>query len=118
MAAAGGARGLLEEMDKKAQASPVADLTPEPPTSDLSNGDKSPKAYAGKFDPKAIAKKAATSSHSSSKLGTDIALPDVAKASAISNSTNTSIKADTKLASVNGLSGEPILTISALFFPC
>ena len=103
--AAGGARSLLDEMDKKAQASPVAPASPEVPTQ--VNGDESPKPYAGKFDPKAIAKKATSGSATASKLGTDIALPEIAKTSATLNSTNTGLTADKKIAAVKSSSGKP-----------
>ncbi|KAL9039902.1 MAG: hypothetical protein Q9180_002247 [Flavoplaca navasiana] len=101
--AAGGTRSLLEEMDKKANASPVA--MPSPEASEV-NGDASPKPYAGKFDPKAIVKKATTGAASATKLGTDIALPEVAKTSATLNSLSTGPKANHSLATVNGSSGK------------
>ncbi|KAI4267505.1 MAG: hypothetical protein LQ337_008316 [Flavoplaca oasis] len=100
--AAGGTRSLLEEMDKKVNASPVA--MPSPEASEV-NGDASPEPYAGKFDPKAIVKKATTGAASATKLGTDIALPEVAKTSATLNSLSTGPKANHSLATVNGSSG-------------
>ncbi len=92
---AGGTRGLLNEIDKKAQVvqtlpSPVS---PERPV------DEAPAPYAGKFDPKAIARKATTGSAGMTKLGTDVALPQIAKPSAIITSTNTGSKADKIVAS-------------------
>ncbi|KAL9594665.1 MAG: hypothetical protein Q9219_006903 [cf. Caloplaca sp. 3 TL-2023] len=90
--AAGGTRSLLDEMDKKANASPVAVASPDPTVE--TNGDVSPKPYAGKFDPKAIVKKATSTSTGVAKLGTDIALPEVAKTSATLNSTNAGPKAN------------------------
>ncbi|KAL8849903.1 MAG: hypothetical protein Q9221_005122 [Calogaya cf. arnoldii] len=101
--AAGGTRSLLDEMDKKANASPVT--LPSPEASEV-NGDASPRPYAGKFDPKAIVKKATTGAASASKLGTDIALPEVAKTSATLNSISTGPKANHSIATVNGLSGK------------
>ncbi|KAL8645958.1 MAG: hypothetical protein Q9226_007066 [Calogaya cf. arnoldii] len=110
--AAGGTRSLLDEMDKKANASPVT--LPSPETSEV-NGDASPKPYAGKFDPKAIVKKATTGAASASKLGTDIALPEVAKTSATLNSISTGPKANHSIATVNGLSGKasPVAPLKA-----
>ncbi|KAI4106569.1 MAG: hypothetical protein LQ339_003029 [Xanthoria mediterranea] len=101
--AAGGTRSLLDEMDKKANASPVA--LPSPEASEMS-GDTSPKPYAGKFDPKAIVKRATTGAASATKLGTDIALPGVAKTSATLNSISTGPKANHSIAPVNGPSGK------------
>lgn len=101
--AAGGTRSLLDEMDKKANASPVA--LPSPEASEM-NGDTSPKPYAGKFDPKAIVKRATTGAASATKLGTDIALPGVAKTSATLNSISTGPKANHSIAPVNGPSGK------------
>ncbi|KAL8733735.1 MAG: hypothetical protein Q9166_001928 [cf. Caloplaca sp. 2 TL-2023] len=101
--AAGGTRSLLDEMDKKANASPVA--LPSPEASEV-NGDASPKPYAGKFDPKAIAKKATSGAASATKLGTDIALPEIAKTSATLNSISTGPKANQSLATANGSSGK------------
>lgn len=103
--AAGGTRSLLDEMDKKANASPVA--LPSPEASEM-NGDTSPKPYAGKFDPKAIVKRATTGAASATKLGTDIALPGVAKTSATLNSISTGPKANHPIAAVNGSSGKPL----------
>lgn len=73
-------------MASSAAVSPRSPATP--------NGDASPVPYAGKFDPKAIAKKAANSSTGVTKLGTDIALPEIAKASATLNSAHTGLKAN------------------------
>ncbi|CAL8583351.1 pre-mRNA processing RNA-helicase, variant 2 [Xanthoria parietina] len=101
--AAGGTRSLLDEMDKKANASPVA--LPSPEASEM-NGDTSPKPYAGKFDPKAIVKRATTGAASATKLGTDIALPGVAKTSATLNSISTGPKANHSIAPANGSSGK------------
>lgn len=105
--ASGGTRSLLDEMDKKANASPVAAVSPEPTT--MTNGDDSPKPYAGKFDPKAIVKKATSGSAGATKLGTDIALPEVAKTSATLNSSSTGPKANQSIASANSSSGKHVL---------
>ncbi|KAL8914659.1 MAG: hypothetical protein Q9172_007043 [Xanthocarpia lactea] len=100
--AAGGTRSLLDEMDKRANASPVALQSPE--ISGM-NGHASPKPYAGKFDPKAIVKKATTGAAAATKLGTDIALPEVAKTSATLNS-STGPKANHSIATMNGSSSK------------
>ncbi|KAI4266045.1 MAG: hypothetical protein L6R38_008997 [Xanthoria sp. 2 TBL-2021] len=101
--AAGGTRSLLDEMDKKANASPVT--LPSSEASEVNEG-ASPKPYAGKFDPKAIVKKATTGAASATKLGTDIALPELAKTSATLKSLSTGPKANHSIATVNGSSGE------------
>ena len=103
----GGARSILEEIDRKAAASPAislpavaspavvaSPLTPD----DTPIGGASPVPYAGKFDPKAIARKAANTLTGVTKLGTDIALPDLAKASGPSNSMHVGLKANKSLA--------------------
>ncbi|MCJ1406972.1 pre-mRNA processing RNA-helicase [Ptychographa xylographoides] len=94
---AAGARSILDEIDRKAVVSPA---TLESPLSsnDTPNGGVSPTPYAGKFDPKAIAKKASTASTGMTKLGTDIALPEITKASGPLNSTHTAFKANKSLA--------------------
>lgn len=74
-----------------AVASPVSPETPDK--------EVSPAPYAGKFDPKAIARRATAGSAGVTKLGTDVALPEIAKASAAINSTSTGSKADKTLAS-------------------
>ncbi|KAL8766326.1 MAG: hypothetical protein Q9209_006852 [Squamulea sp. 1 TL-2023] len=99
--AAGGTRSLLDEMDKKANASPAA--LPSPEASEL-NGDTFPQPYAGKFDPKAIVKKATTGGINATKLGTDIALPELAKTSATLHSVNAGPKANQSTATANGSS--------------
>ncbi|KAI4198169.1 MAG: hypothetical protein LQ350_005456 [Teloschistes chrysophthalmus] len=99
---AGDTRSLLDEMDKKANASPAAVASPSaavsPGVATVAEGEPSPKPYAGKFDPKAIAKKATAGSAGASKLGTDIALPEVTKTSATLNPTTTGPKANQTLA--------------------
>lgn len=88
---AGGTRSLLEEIDRKAAASPII---ASPSTPETSNEVTSPVPYAGKFDPKAIAKKATSGSTGMTKLGTDIALPEPTKSSGPLNSTHTGLKAN------------------------
>ncbi|MCJ1380490.1 pre-mRNA processing RNA-helicase [Xylographa soralifera] len=104
---ASGAPSILDEIDRKAAVSPTissptaasslaaaSPLTPD----DIPTGAASPTPYAGKFDPKAIARKAANSSTGVTKLGTDIALPELAKASGPSNSAHIALKANKSLA--------------------
>ncbi|KAI9848127.1 MAG: pre-mRNA processing RNA-helicase [Thelocarpon superellum] len=75
--AVGGTRGLLDAMDRRETASPATASPLSPATPDRTT---SPAAYPGKFDPKAIAKKAtAVSAPTKSALGKDVALPDSAK---------------------------------------
>ncbi|KAF2084423.1 P-loop containing nucleoside triphosphate hydrolase protein [Saccharata proteae CBS 121410] len=78
-AAASTPRDILAAMDKKEAASPmVASPTVASPATD----DTTPTPYAGKFDPKAIAKKAKGSSNSPSTLGIDVPVPVSTKTSA------------------------------------
>lgn len=71
----GGAREILEAMDRKKVASPTAAASPGSPAPDTTAS--SPKQqYAGKFDPKAIAKKASgPSTAGANALGGDVAVP-------------------------------------------
>lgn len=78
LAAAGGARSILTEIDKKAGLSPAASSPPSPVVS----GGVSPAPYAGKFDPKAIVKKAQPSTATPDVLGADVAAPQLPKQSA------------------------------------
>ena len=113
---AGGTRSLLDEIDRKAAGSP---LVPSPSTPDPINGDASPTPYAGKFDPKAIVKKATIGSTGVTKLGTDIALPEISKASGPLNSTHTGLKANksTALATpISGKSMKPIVVVVSLIY--
>lgn len=102
---AGGTRNLLAEIDKKAQESPIAASPVSPATPVETTAPASPAPYAGKFDPKAIAKKAAAASSAANKLGTDIALPEIAKTSATRSTVNGS-KANGILAQANGTAGK------------
>ena len=97
-----GGRNLLDEIDKKAQVSASLSSPKSPVTPSAVNEPASPAPYAGKFDPKAIAKKAAAASSSTSKLGTDIALPEMAKASATTTSTKNGLNANKTSVSANG----------------
>ena len=69
----GGARNILQEIDKKAGLSPVVTSPKSPVTLDIPS--PATEQYAGKFDPKAIVKKAHHSTASSKVLGADIAPP-------------------------------------------
>jgi ATP-dependent RNA helicase DDX46/PRP5 len=73
LASAGGARSLLREIDKRDALTPTASSPQSPDTPDVA----SPAPYAGKFDPKAVAKKAHASSTSKGVLGADIAAPKI-----------------------------------------
>ena len=99
-----GTRNLLDQIDKKAQGSPApASPAPVSPTSPATpNAEASPAPYAGKFDPKAIAKKATASSTGTTKLGTDVALPEIAKASASLHSNTAALKANKTAVVENG----------------
>lgn len=79
LAASGGTRSILEEIDKKSGLSPAVS-SPQSPATPVS--DALPAPYTGKFDPKAIAKKATVSSTGPSPLGNDVAVPVSAKAPA------------------------------------
>jgi ATP-dependent RNA helicase DDX46/PRP5 len=82
--AAGGARSLLNEMDKRAGLSPTtassAAASPRSPDTPVV---ASPVPYVGKFDPKEIVKKAHLSVTSFVPLGSDIAHPEAIKGPAI-----------------------------------
>jgi ATP-dependent RNA helicase DDX46/PRP5 len=111
------ARSLLEEIDKRAAGATVA-LEPQParsppppspvqPASQLPQDENPPAAYAGKFDPKAIAKKAAASAPTgATTLGRDVALPDVTKTSATLTPSATRLKADSSTASTSSSTGK------------
>ena len=116
----GGTRNLLAEIDKKANlssaiSSPKSPLTPVEPNDSIS-----PTPYPGKFDPKAIAKKAAAVSSNNGRLGRDIAIPEVTKVSATTTPNKTGLRADNSAASANGSTGKkdlnpiPLLELSLL----
>ena len=67
----GGARSLLSEIDRREGLSP-ATASPQSPASPEV---QSPAPYAGKFDPKAIVKKAHATSAQPNVLGADVAAP-------------------------------------------
>jgi ATP-dependent RNA helicase DDX46/PRP5 len=77
LAAAGGARSILTEIDKKAGLSPVTSS----PQSPVVSGNASPAPYAGKFDPKAIVRKAHASVVTVGVLGADVPAPQFQKQS-------------------------------------
>lgn len=87
---AGGTRKLLDDIMQgtngtSSVASPASPATPA-----------SPKPYAGKFDPKAIAKKATSHSHAATTLGKDLPVKELPKASALSSSMVKGLQADKK----------------------
>ncbi|KAE8353282.1 Pre-mRNA-processing ATP-dependent RNA helicase prp5 [Aspergillus coremiiformis] len=96
-AASGGARSILEEIDRKSGLSPAVGSPQSPATP----GDATPTAYAGKFDPKAIAKNAAPVPAAKSVLGDDIALPPAAKTPATFPSTKTQVQANKPSATIS-----------------
>ncbi|KAL6717838.1 pre-mRNA processing RNA-helicase [Lecanora helva] len=106
-------RTLLAEMDKKSQETPAAASPISPATPVQSITPSSPVPYAGKFDPKAIAKKAAAASSAASKLGTDVAVPEVSKASATNKSNVNGLKANTSSALANGTSNSSAAPLKA-----
>ncbi|PWY81911.1 P-loop containing nucleoside triphosphate hydrolase protein [Aspergillus heteromorphus CBS 117.55] len=81
-AAAGGARSILEEIDRKSGLSPAVSSPQSPATPGV---DATPGTYAGKFDPKAIAKSASSTPATPAApavLGNDVAVPPSVKSSA------------------------------------
>ena len=72
-------RTLLDEMEKKAAASPDTSLShsPAPEAADTFVG-----THSGKFDPKAIGRKTTEKSSTSIALGSDVSVPATAKSSA------------------------------------
>lgn len=101
----GGTRKLLDEIDKKERLTPTVEtlVAPDTPLDDVS-----PTRYAGKFDPKAIVRKATATSAGVTKLGTDIALPDIAKASPNLHPNNTGLKANKTADALNASIGKCI----------
>jgi ATP-dependent RNA helicase DDX46/PRP5 len=99
--AGGGTRKLLDDIDQKATASPSHESPASPGTP---NSVASPAPYAGKFDPKAIAKKAAANSTATSTLGKDIPLKELTKASATLTSSVKGLQADKKPTAFNSTS--------------
>lgn len=84
-------RDLLKEIDQKAAAAPAVASSQSPTTP---SGVNSPAPYAGKFDPKVIAKKATAAIENLTALGQDVALPKSTKESANLTSSVTSLQAD------------------------
>lgn len=78
-AAVGGGRGILDEIDRRSGFSPAvgSPQTPATPTDTAS-----PAPYAGKFDPKAIAKNAVSNGTAAAPavLGIDVEVPQATKA--------------------------------------
>ncbi|KAL4779521.1 hypothetical protein BJX76DRAFT_340521 [Aspergillus varians] len=70
--ASGGPRNILEEIDRKSGLSPVVSSPQSPATQGV---DAAPATYAGKFDPKAIAKSAVQPTTAPAVLGNDVAVP-------------------------------------------
>ncbi|RKF83119.1 Pre-mRNA-processing ATP-dependent RNA helicase prp5 [Golovinomyces cichoracearum] len=68
------------------------------------DGVPSPAPYAGKFDPKAIAKKAVASSNCNNTLGEDLPVPDLIKASNIVASSAKGVPAEKKPVAFNDTS--------------
>jgi len=108
--AVGGNRKLLDDIDQKANASPSLGSPASPGTSTVA----SPAPYAGKFDPKAIAKKAVLSSNVVNLLGKDIPLKDLSKASATLNSSVKGLQADKKPTAFNSTSNGIYITPIAI----
>lgn len=104
--AADSTRNLLAEIDKKAEDAPARTIVDDAVVTAETIIEDTPIPYAGKFDPKAIAKKAAAASAgSSSKLGTDLIIPESAIASASVNSHKLGPKADRPPTTTNGANG-------------
>ncbi|CAL3963724.1 unnamed protein product [Diplocarpon coronariae] len=97
---AGGTRKLLDAIDQKAVGVPAVD-SPASPGIPINLVSQAP--YAGKFDPKAIAKKAVANSSSASALGKDLPLKELTKASATSTSVK-GLQADNKTTALSGTS--------------
>ena len=104
-AAAGGPKSILEEIDKKTGVSPAvgSPYSPQTPTSDAT-----PTPYAGKFDPKAIAKSAAPAAATPAVLGDDVAVPQTVKTSATFSSSNAQVQANKTSATTSLPSGKPL----------
>lgn len=84
-------------IDPQVTASPALGSPASPATPDLA----SPAPYAGKFDPKAIAKKSGASSTIGGTLGKDLAMKDLTKASATLTSPVKGLQADKKPTAFN-----------------
>ena len=118
---AGGTRRLLEEMDKRlagssAIASPAVASPGSPATAAISEA-TSPTPYAGKFDPKAIAKKASAVSADSLTLGKDALVPVNVKSSASLSSAGTLQANRLKTSSAGSVSCTSSWNADILCFP-
>ncbi|KAJ5946602.1 Pre-mRNA-processing ATP-dependent RNA helicase prp5 [Penicillium verhagenii] len=91
--AAAGPRNFLDAIDRKSGASP-AGVSPQTPATPIDSAASTP--YAGKFDPKAIAKNVAPSAGSPGILGNDVAVPQITKAPAKATIPSTSSSASAK----------------------
>ncbi|KAL9621591.1 MAG: hypothetical protein Q9160_003983 [Pyrenula sp. 1 TL-2023] len=108
LAASGGTRNILNEIDKKAALSPAASSPKSPSTA----GGASPAPFTGKFDPKAIVKKATLSADVATgrgPLGADVSAPISTKGTAASNG----VKADISKTAAKGLNGERLTQVKA-----
>lgn len=104
-AAAVDPRSLLQEMDRKEKAAQSpSTLSPQSPTADSGTATPVPAPYAGKFDPKAIAKKAASNAAIKAALGDDIALPVKSQASATSKVGTSAVSANNTKAALSDTS--------------
>ncbi len=103
---AGGTRELLKKIDERANASPASPAPLSPVIKEASASPSSPAPYAGKFDPKAIAKRAATEKGTAGAVGTlDSSLPvkELAKTGVFS-SVGKGFQADKKLSTFSSSS--------------
>lgn len=111
---AGGTRKLLDDIDQKANRSTSVGSPLSPGTPNVA----SPAPYAGKFDPKAIAKKAVANSNNASTLGNDIPLKELSKASATLTSTAKGLHADNKPTAFNSASNGTYPISKLIFEEC
>ena len=114
---ANGTRNLLDEIDRKNNAGSPAASSVHSPSAPQTPA--SPAPYAGKFDPKAIMKKASSSStHVASKLGTDITLIGATKSSAsIAPSALTANKPVASASYLSGMINPVLLSLSQTDLP-
>ncbi|KAF1357016.1 hypothetical protein BDV97DRAFT_394881 [Delphinella strobiligena] len=80
--------------DSPAPASPAAATTSPQPDAAQSNGAAAQKGFAGKFDHKAIAKKATTATSKLQPLGSDINIPGKSKSAAVPATASSNKAAD------------------------
>ncbi|KAL1992343.1 hypothetical protein VTN49DRAFT_4375 [Thermomyces lanuginosus] len=86
-ASAGSTRNLLNEIDRR---SGVSTATTSPVSAASPAQGAASTEYAGKFDPKAIAKKAAGTTSESSLLGNDVVVPQSTKPNGMARATDSS----------------------------